>query len=137
MTETIFSTDAYAQNMSATVVRTDVDDKRILLDRTVFYPGGGGQPHDTGTLSIGDDRLIVSKVTGDRDGVPNVLLEAIDCGAVIVASDLPALREVVEDDVTGFLAPPDQPAALAAAILRAFRSNSDWPRIRRQARSVR
>ena len=69
MTETIFSTDAYAQNMSATVVRTNVDDSRILLDRTVFYPGGGGQPHDTGTLSIGDDLLTVSRVTSDRDGV--------------------------------------------------------------------
>jgi misacylated tRNA(Ala) deacylase len=69
MTETIYSTDAYARDMTATVVRSDVDDNRILLDRTVFYPGGGGQPHDTGTLSIGDDRMSVSRVTSDRDGV--------------------------------------------------------------------
>jgi misacylated tRNA(Ala) deacylase len=69
MTETIYSTDAYAQEMTATVVRTDVDDNRILLDRTVFYPGGGGQPHDTGTLLIGEDQLVVSRVTSDRDGI--------------------------------------------------------------------
>jgi len=69
MTETIYSTDAYARDMSARVVRTDSDDNRVLLDRTVFYPGGGGQPHDTGVLWIGDDRLVVSRVTSDRDGV--------------------------------------------------------------------
>jgi misacylated tRNA(Ala) deacylase len=69
MTETIYSTDAYAREMTATVVRNDVADNRILLDRTVFYPGGGGQPHDLGELRIGDDRLSVVRVTSDRDGV--------------------------------------------------------------------
>ncbi len=69
MTKTIYSTDAYAREMSASVVRTDVDDNRVLLDRTVFYPGGGGQPHDLGTLHIGDDQLRVVRVTSDRDGV--------------------------------------------------------------------
>ncbi len=69
MTDTIYSTDAYARTMSARIVRTDRDDNRVLLDRTVFYPGGGGQPHDLGTLSIGDDRLTVVRVTSDRDGV--------------------------------------------------------------------
>jgi misacylated tRNA(Ala) deacylase len=69
MTERIYSTDSYAREMSATVVGTEADDRRILLDRTVFYPGGGGQPHDLGTLAIGDDRLEVVRVTSDSDGV--------------------------------------------------------------------
>lgn len=69
MTEKIYSTDAYARTMEAEVVRTDRADNRVLLDRTVFYPGGGGQPHDTGDLWIGDDRLHVVRVTADRDGV--------------------------------------------------------------------
>ncbi len=69
MTDTIYSTDSYARSMSAHVVRTDRGDNRVLLDRTVFYPGGGGQPHDLGTLAIGDDRLAVVRVTSDRDGV--------------------------------------------------------------------
>jgi misacylated tRNA(Ala) deacylase len=69
MTERIYSTDAYASAMTASVVGSDPDDGRILLDRTVFYPGGGGQPHDTGALWIGDDRLDVTRVTADRDGV--------------------------------------------------------------------
>ena len=54
MTEQIYSTDAYARAMEATIVGSDTDDGRILLDRTVFYPGGGGQPHDLGVLRIGD-----------------------------------------------------------------------------------
>ncbi len=69
MTETIYSTDAYARTMEAAVVGVDRDDGRLLLDRTVFYPGGGGQPHDVGELWIGDDRLEVVRVTADRDGV--------------------------------------------------------------------
>ena len=69
MTENIYATDAYARQMEARIVRNDVDDNRVLLDRTVFYPGGGGQPHDIGHLSIGDDRLEVTRVTQDSDGV--------------------------------------------------------------------
>lgn len=69
MTEKIYSTDAYAREMTAQVVRTDGEDNRLLLDRTVFYPGGGGQPHDVGELWIGDDQLRVVRVTADRSGV--------------------------------------------------------------------
>ncbi len=69
MTERIYSTDAYAKHMSATVVGSDTDDGRLLLDSTVFYPGGGGQPHDVGGLWIGDDRLDVVRVTADSDGI--------------------------------------------------------------------
>ena len=69
MTERIYSTDAYARSMAATVVATDQEDARVLLDRTVFYPGGGGQPHDVGTLWIGDDAIQVERVTQDGRGV--------------------------------------------------------------------
>ncbi|MCZ7533079.1 MAG: alanyl-tRNA editing protein [Acidimicrobiia bacterium] len=69
MTKRIYSTDSYARAMTATVVRTDVDDNRVLLDQTVFYPGGGGQPPDAGILTIGDDQLAVVRVTQDADGV--------------------------------------------------------------------
>jgi misacylated tRNA(Ala) deacylase len=69
MTERIYSTDAYAKHMDATVLEVDRDDGRVLLDRTVFYPGGGGQPPDTGELTVGDDRLAVVRVTQDGSGV--------------------------------------------------------------------
>lgn len=69
MTERIYSTDAYARSMSAVVLEADRDDGRVLLDRTVFYPGGGGQPHDIGELVIGDDRLPVTRVAQDITGI--------------------------------------------------------------------
>jgi misacylated tRNA(Ala) deacylase len=53
MTDVISQRDAYARTVEATVVRYDeAADGAIgvVLDRTVFYPGGGGQPADTGTL---------------------------------------------------------------------------------------
>lgn len=69
MTERIYSKDAYARDMNATVLEVDADDGRVLLDRTVFYPGGGGQPCDIGDLWVGDDRLPVTKVAQDSSGL--------------------------------------------------------------------
>ena len=48
MTDEIFSRDAYQASTDATV--TEVRDDGVVLDRTVFYARGGGQPGDTGTL---------------------------------------------------------------------------------------
>jgi misacylated tRNA(Ala) deacylase len=42
--------DAYAREIEAEVVAVDPESSAVLLDRTVFYPGGGGQPADAGTL---------------------------------------------------------------------------------------
>ena len=69
MTERIYSTDQYAREVAATIVDVDPDDGRVLLDRTVFYPGGGGQPHDLGEFTLGDDRLQVVRVADDQRGV--------------------------------------------------------------------
>lgn len=69
MTERIYSTDSYAAEMTAEVVAVDGGDRRVLLDRTVFYPGGGGQPIDLGALWVGDERLEVVRITQDADGV--------------------------------------------------------------------
>jgi misacylated tRNA(Ala) deacylase len=52
MTELLYLTDAYRREMDATVVAVRTDPRpAIALDRTVFYPTGGGQPYDTGTLT--------------------------------------------------------------------------------------
>jgi len=49
----LYLRDAYATQFTATVtaVRDGDEDRAIALDRTLFYPTGGGQPHDTGTLA--------------------------------------------------------------------------------------
>jgi glycosyltransferase involved in cell wall biosynthesis len=50
---------------------------------------------------------------GDRDGIPVVLMEAMAAGIPVVAGNLPAIAELVEDGVTGLLVEGNQPAALA------------------------
>lgn len=75
MTDRIYSTDAYAREVAAAVADVDQHGRRVLLDRTVFYPGGGGQPPDAGALWVGDDRLDVVSVSADHNGVWHHLAE--------------------------------------------------------------
>src|SRR3954447_2225185 len=65
MTEMVFRDDAYTRSCTARVVA--VDERGIRLDRTVFYPTGGGQPGDTGSLRLasGETIAIVDAVKGD------------------------------------------------------------------------
>src|SRR5579863_4265218 len=65
MTELVFREDAYAHSCAARVIA--VDERGIRLDRTVFYPTGGGQPGDRGVLrlSSGAAVTIVDTVKGE------------------------------------------------------------------------
>ena len=55
MTELLYQTDSYLQTFEAMVTAVDKDSHAVVLDQTAFYPGGGGQPADRGTLStLGD-----------------------------------------------------------------------------------
>src|SRR6266851_962580 len=56
MTELLFRSDAYFRSCPARV--TAADDRGIRLDRTVFYPTGGGQPGDSGVLRLGSGETI-------------------------------------------------------------------------------
>ena len=53
---------------------------------------------------------------GDRDGLPNVVVEALSQGLPVIVTRVAALGEIVEDGVNGRLVPAEDPAALAAAI---------------------
>jgi len=68
VSENICYTDAYARETDAAVVELDTDANAVLLERTVFYPGGGGQPADAGELlgeSGGSWRVTGAKKRGD------------------------------------------------------------------------
>jgi misacylated tRNA(Ala) deacylase len=61
--------DAYARETDAVVVAVDAEASEVLLDRTVFYPGGGGQPADTGSLRSHASRWPVSGARKRGDDV--------------------------------------------------------------------
>jgi misacylated tRNA(Ala) deacylase len=50
----LFATDAYARTFEAVVDAVDTDQRLVALNRTAFYPGGGGQPYDMGRLQWHD-----------------------------------------------------------------------------------
>jgi glycosyltransferase involved in cell wall biosynthesis len=55
---------------------------------------------------------------GDRDGIPNVLAEAMACGAPVVTTPISGIPEIVRDGVNGLFVQPDDPESLAAAVMR-------------------
>jgi len=85
MAELMFRDDAYLRNCEATVVA--VDERGIRLDRTVFYPMGGGQPGDTGVLKRADGSAVAIVDARKGDGPDDVL------HAAAPGSALPAVGE--------------------------------------------
>ena len=67
--------------------------------------------------------VLAAKITrdGDRDGLPNVLMEAQSQGLACVATRLPGIAELIEDGATGILVPPGDPRALAEALAALIR----------------
>jgi misacylated tRNA(Ala) deacylase len=68
-TELLYQTDSYVRDFTASVAAVDEANRAVILDRTAFYPGGGGQPADVGTLSDGATTYTVSKVQKSGDQV--------------------------------------------------------------------
>ena len=58
----LFAVDAYRTEFEARVAEVDADNGRIRLDRTAFYPGGGGQPYDLGSFETPAGGLSVTSV---------------------------------------------------------------------------
>lgn len=82
MTEILCYDDSYLREFDATVI--DATPKGVVLDRTAFYPGGGGQPADSGALASGGETYAVKRISR-QDGK---LVHEID-------GDLPAVGAAV------------------------------------------
>ena len=91
MTELLFRDDAYLKTATARVVA--VRDGKVELDRTIFYPLGGGQPGDTGFLIRGNgDRIAIADTR--KGEMPGSVAHVIAAG-----SALPEVGEAVSLEI--------------------------------------
>ena len=75
MTEELFLEDAYLKEFESPVV--GLSGREVVLARTAFYPGGGGQPADKGALGVGPVNAVVVDVRREGGNVVHVLDKAI------------------------------------------------------------
>ncbi|BCB18286.1 glycosyltransferase [Bosea sp. ANAM02] len=88
------------------------------LDDRITWAGPKAQDGVIAALRAADLFVLPSKEAGDgdRDGLPNVVMEAASQGLPIVATDFAGIPEFVRDGVEGLLVPPGDVVALAAAL---------------------
>ncbi|RJQ61091.1 MAG: colanic acid biosynthesis glycosyltransferase WcaL [Desulfobacteraceae bacterium] len=98
----------------------------------------GTQPHDVVLKHYRSADLFVlgSEVAtdGDRDGIPNVLLESMAMGVPVAATRISAIPEAIEDGKTGLLVPPGEPEALARSMKRLLTEGALREKVIRNAR---
>ena len=73
MTELLYQTDSYVREFEATVTGVDLEHGGVLLDRTAFYPGGGGQAPDHGWLGTGETLRAVTGFKRTGGGLVHLL----------------------------------------------------------------
>jgi glycosyltransferase involved in cell wall biosynthesis len=90
------------------------------LAERIEWRGARPQPEVLAAYREADLFVLAAKIApdGDRDGLPNVLVEAQSQALACVATRLSAIPELIEDEATGLLTPPGDPPALAAALTR-------------------
>lgn len=96
-----------------------------LYDR-IEWRGPQPQTAVLDALRQADIFVLASKIAkdGDRDGLPNVLMEAQSQGVAVVATEVSAIPELIEQQKTGLLVPPGDPVALSAALEKLIRDQS-------------
>jgi len=94
--------------------------KRLGLGDRVSFPGFITYDRVSDLFCTADVFVMPSVIhsTGERDGIPNVLVEALLHRLPVVATDVAGLGEVVRNGETGYLIPQSDPAALAQAIMK-------------------
>jgi len=112
--------------------------RRLGLEQTVFFTGWQSQEE---TLIRMKDATVLALPSrcmpnGDRDGIANILVEAMALGTPVVTTTASAAREVITDNVNGLLVPPDDPTALAEALANALTSKELLLRLAKAGRKT-
>jgi glycosyltransferase involved in cell wall biosynthesis len=97
--------------------------EELNLEQRVNFPGFIIHDRVPEFLNAGDVFVMSCIVdpTGDRDGIPIVITEALRHGLPVVATDVSGIPEVIMNGSTGLLVPPGDPHAIADAILKLTR----------------
>src|SRR5262245_9365899 len=74
MTDLIYQTDSYVREFTATATVLEAANHAVILDRTAFYPGGGGQPADSGILHDGTVTYGISSAKKSGDDVIHIVV---------------------------------------------------------------
>ncbi|MCF6290726.1 MAG: glycosyltransferase family 4 protein [Desulfobacterales bacterium] len=92
--------------------------RRLGLDKRISFPGFIPHNRVPALLRTADIFLMPSVVhsSGDRDGLPNVLLEAMLHRVPVISTDIVGIPELITNGVNGVLVPEKDPAALARAV---------------------
>ena len=108
-----------------------------LLDRC-RWPGTMAHDQVIGEFARADLFVLGCEVApdGDRDGIPNVLVESLAMGLPAAATRVSSLPEIVRDGDTGLLVPPGDPPALATAMLRLLSDEALRDRVIGQGRRL-
>ena len=97
---------------------------RLGLSHRVELRGAQAQPEVLAAYREADLFVLASKVAkdGDRDGLPNVLIEAQSQRLACIATNVSAIPELIQGGVTGVLTPPGNPTALSEALASLIRN---------------
>jgi len=104
---------------------------RLGIERHIEWRGACPQPEVLTAYREADLFVLAAKIgrDSDRDGLPNVLMEAQSQRLACVATQLPGIGELIEDGGTGVLVPPGNPSALAAALASLIRDPAQRSRL--------
>jgi glycosyltransferase involved in cell wall biosynthesis len=101
---------------------------RLSLEDQVRFVGPRSNDRIRLALDAADAFVLTPRVTsdGDRDGIPNVLVEAMACGLPVVTTSAGGIAELVRHDQNGLVCPPGDVPAIASAVCRLL----DDPKVR-------
>ena len=87
-TELLYQTNSYLNTFDAKVIDVDSEKRGIILDKTAFYPGGGGQPADTGSISFDNTTTEVIKFIRADGNIWHIL-----------SGDLPQTGQIINGNI--------------------------------------